>query len=104
MALHGEPGAYRADRDLDAVRTTIRHRSFNCHELIEAHSQIGPVRPLHGEVADQWWTVFDDLDIARHQEIHNDIDGISAIVCGDCAHELEASKNVSSLIVAMLHE
>jgi hypothetical protein len=46
-------GGDRTDRDLDAVSAACRHRPVNRDQLIEAESQIGTIRLLHGEVVDE---------------------------------------------------
>ena len=76
------------------------HRAGNRHQLIEAIGQIRAVRPLYGEVADQWWDILDDLGIARHQEIDDDVDGSAAISSRDLANELKAPK-LLTLPIAM---
>jgi hypothetical protein len=58
---------------------------------------------LGGKIGNQRRTILHDVDFARHQEVHDDIDGRSAIVCGNGTHELEAPEPCA-LFIATLHQ
>lgn len=102
IALHGQKSRDRGDRDLDAVLAARGHRAVDRHHLIKLERKIGAVCALNGKILNEGRLVLGELDMARHQEIDDHVDGRAAVVGDDLSHELKLLE-LGALVVAVLH-
>ena len=52
----------------------LGHLAVDGDHLVKFERKVGTVRSLYGEIADEWRGVFHDLNIARHEKVHHDVD------------------------------
>ena len=79
------------------------HIAVDGDKLIEPQGKVGAVGALHSEVGHERRRVPCDRDVARHQEIDDDIDIGSFVASGHGAHKLKAAQMLP-LVVALLQK
>ena len=78
----------------------VGHLAVDGDHLVKFERKVGTVGTLYGEIADERWSVLHDLNIARHEKVHDDVDVRPAVAGGHSTHELKAA-HIVLLIVAL---
>ena len=103
IALHGQQCGNGRDGDLDAAAPAVGHVAIDGDELIEPQGEVGSVGALHGEIGDDRRGVPCDGGVARHQEVHDDIDVCSPVASRHSAHKLKAAQSLP-LVVSLFQK